>query len=67
MEGESKLRLDEDSRKQLKVLAAKKELVTQLEAGVSHSMMEGGILDKLVEMEDKAAKFKTNKVGMRLS
>jgi len=67
MEEESQLRFDGARAKQLKVLAAKKELVTQSEAGVSHSMMEGGILDKLVDMEDKAVGFKAIKEGVRLS
>ena len=67
MEGESQLRLGGNRGKQLKVSESKKELVTQLEVEVSHSMKEGSILDKLVEMEDKAVKFKVSKEGARLS
>jgi hypothetical protein len=40
---------------------AKKVLVTQKEAGVSYTMKEGGIIDKLVDLEDKALKVKTSR------
>ena len=64
LEGESLLRKDEGRGGQSKVLAAKKELVIQKKAGVSHSMKEGGIIDKLMEMEDKAVKLKASKEGV---
>jgi len=58
---DSKLCKDHGSGKQLKVLAAKKVLVTQMEAGVSFTMKECGIIGKLVNLEDKAVKAKTRR------
>jgi len=58
---DSRLRKEHGRGKQLKVLAAKKVLVTQKEAGVSFTMKEGGIIDKLVDLEDKAVKAKTSR------
>lgn len=51
---------------QLKVLAAKKELHIQKKAGVSYSEMNGGILDKLVELEGSSRKIKATKGAERL-
>lgn len=65
-EGEAQLANDKGRGQQRKVLAATKELVTQKVAGVTHSMKEGRIIDKLVEMEDKAVKLKVSKEGTRL-
>lgn len=45
----------------LKVLAAKKVLGTQKKEGVSFAMKEGGIIDKLDDLEDKAVKLKASK------
>jgi len=47
--------------KQLKVLAAKRILKVQKEAGVSFTMKEGGIIDKFVELEEVAVKRRINK------
>jgi hypothetical protein len=65
-EDDSLLRQEESGGKNFKVLAAKKELVTQKKVGVSHSLKEGGIIDKLVEMEDKAVKLKVSKKSVKL-
>jgi hypothetical protein len=51
--------------KSLKVLAAKRVLRIQEEAGVSHTLKEGGIIDKLVELEEVAVKIKDGKEGVR--
>jgi hypothetical protein len=65
-EDDSLLRQEEGGGKNFKVLAAKKELVTQKKVGVSHSLKEGGIIDKLVEVEDKAVKLKVSKESVKL-
>jgi len=44
--------------KHLKVLAAKRVLEIQKESGVSFSPSEGGIIEKLVQLEDVAVKAK---------
>lgn len=50
---ETQERNEDGGRKKLKILAAKKVLHTQKKAGVTFSKNEGGIIDKLVELEDK--------------
>jgi hypothetical protein len=50
-----------DEGAMLKKLAAKKELSIQKGSGVSHSMKEGPIIDKLVALEEVAVKFRLNR------
>jgi len=47
--------------RELKKLVAKKELTIQKGSGVSHSMKEGSIIDKLVALEEVAVKIKVNR------
>jgi hypothetical protein len=67
MEEESLLRKDCGRGKKLKVLAAKKFLATQREVGVSFPMKEGGIIEKLVVLEDKAVKIMASREMVRVS
>ena len=53
--------------KELKVLAAKRVLKIQKESGVSFPSSEGGIIEKLVRMEDVAAKLKASREDARVA
>lgn len=63
---DSQLRVDEGTLNTLKVLAAKRELGIQNIIGVSHSLEEGGIIEKLVHLEEVAVKIKAKMGESRL-
>jgi len=63
---DSRVRGEGGSRNTLKVLAAKRELGIQNKISVSHSMNEGGIIEKLVLLEDVVVNIKAKRGESRV-